>query len=93
MRGYQELVDELEQVRRDVYSIDNGQMREGMICVRAPVFTATQPHAIAGLAVSLLATEIDEATGVRIGKEIRRLADELSVRLGGGAHTLAPGLV
>jgi DNA-binding IclR family transcriptional regulator len=87
--GYKELVDELEQVRRDGYSIDNGQMREGMICFGAPVFDATQPHAIAGLAVSLLATEIDEATGVQIGKDIRRLADELSVRLGGGAQIQA----
>lgn len=79
---YPTLVDELAQVRRDGYSIDNGQMRDGMICFGAPVFDASGERAVAGVAVSFLTNEIDEATGERIGRQIRDLADQFSERLG-----------
>lgn len=80
--SYPALAEELVQVRRDGYSIDNGQMRDGMICFGAPVFDASGERAIAGLAVSFVINEIDAQTGERIGRQMRDLADQLSERLG-----------
>ncbi|VVE33508.1 IclR family transcriptional regulator [Pandoraea soli] len=79
---YAALTEEMAQVRRAGYSIDNGQMREGMICFGAPVFDASGERAVAGLAVSFVTNDIDLATGQRIGRQIRELADQLSQRLG-----------
>jgi len=78
------LIDELAQVRRLGYSIDNGQMRDGMTCFGAPVFDATRARAVGAIAVSYLTSEIDAPTGERIGTQVRALADELSSRLGAG---------
>lgn len=83
---YAALAEEMAQVRRDGYSIDNGQMREGMTCFGAPVFDASGERAVAGLAVSFLTNEIDAQTGQRIGRQMRELADQLSVRLGAPAR-------
>jgi DNA-binding IclR family transcriptional regulator len=75
------LLDEIHQSRARGYSVDDGQIREGMYCVGAPV----RDHVgqlVAGLAVSLLA---NEATGERIaasGQQLRRTADSLSRWLG-----------
>lgn len=80
--AFDALTHELAEVRENGYSIDNGQMREGMICFGAPVFDASGDRAVAGLAVSFLATEIDVQTGQRIGRGMRELADKLSERLG-----------
>ncbi|MEN7528238.1 MULTISPECIES: IclR family transcriptional regulator [unclassified Cupriavidus] len=77
-----QLIDELEQVRSDGYSIDNGQMREGMTCFGAPVFDATRSVAAGAVAVSYLSSEIDAATGQAIGRQVRALANRLSARLG-----------
>lgn len=73
---------ELEQVRDVGYSTDNGQMRDGMTCFGAPVFDAAGSRAAGAIAVSYLSNEIDAATGQRIGREVRSLADRLSARLG-----------
>jgi DNA-binding IclR family transcriptional regulator len=78
------LIDELDQVRNVGYSIDNGQMRDGMTCFGAPVFDATRARAAGAIAVSYLTSEIDAPTGERIGTQVRALADALSSRLGAG---------
>jgi DNA-binding IclR family transcriptional regulator len=83
---YAALAEEMAQARRNGYSIDNGQMREGMICFGAPVFDASGERAVAGLAVSFVTNDIDLATGQRLGRQIRELADQLSVRLGASAR-------
>jgi DNA-binding IclR family transcriptional regulator len=80
----QALIDELDQVRSLGYSIDNGQMRDGMTCFGAPVFDATRARAVGAIAVSYLTSEIDAPTGERIGTQVRALADNLSSRLGAG---------
>lgn len=79
------LAAELEQVRTVGYSLDHGQMREGMTCFGAPVFDAQRTRAVGGIAVSYLTSEIDAATGERIGRQVRALADRLSARLGAPA--------
>lgn len=83
---YPALLEELAEVRRQGYSVDNGQMRDGMICFGAPVFDASSERAVAGVAVSFLIKEMDEATGKRIGSQIRSIADQLSERLGSARH-------
>ncbi|KWW35094.1 IclR family transcriptional regulator, blcABC operon repressor [Cupriavidus metallidurans] len=85
------LVDELEQVRALGYSIDNGQMRDGMTCFGAPVFDATRSRAAGAIAVSYLTSEIDAPTGKQIGGQVRALADQLSARLGAGHLSRALG--
>jgi DNA-binding IclR family transcriptional regulator len=78
------LADEIEQVRNLGFSIDNGQMRDGMTCFGAPVFDATRSRAVGAIAVSYLTSEIDAPTGEKIGRQVRALADQLSARLGAG---------
>lgn len=73
---------ELDEVRQRGYSIDNGQLREGMFCFGAPVFGADSRTAIAGLAVGLLSVDVTDETFERYGNAVARLASELSRRLG-----------
>jgi len=73
---------ELEEVRERGYSIDNGQLRQGMFCFGAPVFGADNDTAIAGLAVGLLSVDVTKDTERRYGNDVLRLANELSRRLG-----------
>jgi DNA-binding IclR family transcriptional regulator len=73
---------ELEEVRGRGYSIDDGEVREGMHCFGAPVFDSANPHAVAGVAVSKLSMEINAKTQEAAGRAIRGLADRLSERLG-----------
>jgi DNA-binding IclR family transcriptional regulator len=73
----------LQEVRQRGYSIDREAVREGMYCFGAPVFDSHNPEAIAGVAVSILANEVDPALEERAGQAMRKLADRLSERLGG----------
>jgi DNA-binding IclR family transcriptional regulator len=73
---------ELEEIRERGYSIDDGQLREGMHCFGAPVFGAGSKAAIAGLAVGLLSVEVSKDNANRYGDDIARFAEELSRRLG-----------
>ncbi len=75
------LLQELEEVRARGYSVDDGEVREGMHCFGAPVFDSSG-QAVAGVAVSLLSRESDPEAQESAGHAIRRLADRLSERLG-----------
>jgi len=86
VRGLPQLLDELGQVRERGYSIDNGQMCDGMTCFGASVFEVADGRPVAGLAVSFLSASIDAETGRRIGERIRGLAGELSRRMGAPAR-------
>lgn len=83
LRDVDELVAELHEVRRRGYSIDRESVREGMYCFGAPVFDSYNPEAVAGVAVSILANEVDPELERRAGLAMRKLADRLSERLGG----------
>lgn len=82
LRDVDALIDELRRVRRRGYSIDREAVREGMYCFGAPVFDSHNPEAVAGVAVSIRADDVDEALEERAGQAMRRLADRLSQRLG-----------
>lgn len=76
------LLKELAEIRRRGYSIDDGEVREGMFCFGAPVFDSSGACAVAGVAVSMLSTEVNPASQAKAGTAIRRLADRLSERMG-----------
>lgn len=77
---------ELEETRARGYSIDDGQLRDSMVCFGAPVFNATDEHAVAGIAIGLLSGDASEASTTRVSHAVRSLASKLSHRLGGGAR-------
>lgn len=73
---------QLEEVRQRGYSVDAGEVRDGMHCFGAPVFDSSGGPAVAGVAVSMLSLDATEAAQEKAGAAIRRLADRLSERLG-----------
>lgn len=83
LRDVESLIAELNAVRHRGYSIDREGVREGMYCFGAPVFDSHNPEAVAGVAVSILANEVDVGLERRAGLAMRKLADRLSERLGG----------
>jgi DNA-binding IclR family transcriptional regulator len=79
----QSLLVELEQTRQRGYSIDNGQLRDAMICFGAPVFAAGNGSAaVAGVAMAHLSSTDIEAAGDDLGPVVSQLAADLSRRLG-----------
>lgn len=83
IRSRAELEIELAETRQRGYSIEKGQLREGMLCIGTPVFAANSSSAIAGLAVGLLSAEVTTELLERLGKELVTLGSQLSSRLGG----------
>jgi DNA-binding IclR family transcriptional regulator len=77
------LMRELEETRERGYSIDDGQLRDAMVCFGAPVFNASDDHAVAGIAIGLLRGEVNDTSRAQVSHAVRTLADKLSHRLGG----------
>ena len=82
VRSVGELMAELAETRRRGYSIDNGQLREGMFCLAAPIFDSSSQSAVAGVAIGLLQSEVTPASEQELGASIVAFANELSRRLG-----------
>lgn len=75
-------LDEMREVRNRGFSIDDGEVRDGMHCFGAPVFDSAGGPAVAGVAVSMLSLEINPEVEKTAGNAIRLIADRLSTRLG-----------
>lgn len=75
------LLQELALARQRGYSVDDGQVREGMFCIGAPVHDFSG-QVVAGLAVSMLEQEATESTRDMIGSKLVDIAASLSARLG-----------
>lgn len=75
------LLQELAVVRQRGYSVDDGQIREGMFCIGAPVYDFSG-QVVAGLAVSMLEQEAAASTIEAIGNKLVNIAASLSARLG-----------
>ncbi len=75
-------LQELGEIRVRGYSIDDGEIREGMHCFGAPVFDYTGKKAVAGVAVSMMSLDATAKVQANAGQAIRRLADRLSQRMG-----------
>lgn len=80
------LLRELKETRERGYSIDDGQLREAMICFGAPVFGANDDRAVAGIAIGLLSGEVNAESTAKVSNAVRTLAERLSQRLGGARH-------
>lgn len=78
---FETLLHELRECRERGFSIDNEQTLEGMYCFGTPVRDSTG-LAVAGIAVSLLASHVNEATVKLAAQGIKAMARELSLRLG-----------
>lgn len=76
------LLRQLAQARIDGHATDDEEMAEGMECFGAPVFSAARGPAVAAVAVSLIKAGTSPAQRQALLAAIRRLAAELSVRLG-----------
>lgn len=81
------LLAELAETRQRGFSIDNGQVREGMICLGIPVRNATN-KVVAGVAVSFLSVDVDLATINTMATNIWKVADLLSRQLGADTSVL-----
>jgi DNA-binding IclR family transcriptional regulator len=75
------LLRELEECRLRGFSIDNEQTLEGMYCFGTPVRDSTN-LAVAGIAVSVLATRVNKSMIEHAAQGIKTMAEELSRRLG-----------
>ena len=82
VRSLDAFLSELEDVRTRGYSIDDGQLRDAMVCFGAPVFGAVDEQAVAGIAIGVLAGELDDGIAAVVSDAVRSLAASLSHRLG-----------
>ncbi|GLK83395.1 IclR family transcriptional regulator [Ancylobacter defluvii] len=76
------LEEELDEVRRRGFSIDDHQVRDGMVCVGAPVFDFSGERAIGGFAISILDPNVETDRIATLGADVIRYARLLSQRLG-----------
>lgn len=74
---------ELVETRQRGFSIDDGQIREGLFCLGATVGDHTG-HAVAALALSLTRSEATPDMIATLGGALVEAAADLSCRLGGG---------
>ncbi|MFK4825898.1 IclR family transcriptional regulator [Paenochrobactrum sp. BZR 588] len=75
------LKQELAETRTRGYSIDDGQIREGMICIGAAIRDHTG-YANAGIAISLLESEATAETIEKLGHIMQKAASDLSMQMG-----------
>lgn len=76
------LCAELAAVRRRGYSVDDGQVREDMVCFGAPVRDFSGSRAVGGIAISARRSEIDAGRRAELGRTIIAEAGHLSRQLG-----------
>ncbi|MGU3401453.1 IclR family transcriptional regulator [Brucellaceae bacterium D45D] len=72
---------ELNAVQTRGYSLDNGQLREGMFCIGAAILDS-RGHSTAGIGLSLMTAEARPESLEALGKAVRLLADTIGRRLG-----------
>lgn len=76
------LVEELAEIRRRGFSVDDEQVRRGMFCFGAPVHDFSGKRAVGGFAVSVRADSLTPARGEALGADVIRYARMLSRSLG-----------
>lgn len=76
------LLQQLAEVRKRGYSVDDGETREHMCSFGAPVFDDTSECAIAGVAISFLKADITREKATQAARVIVEFAARLSRMLG-----------
>ncbi len=72
---------EMAEVKARGYSLDNGQLREGMFCIGAAI--CDRPfHPTAGIALSMMAAEARPDIIDDMGRRVRALAHDVADRMG-----------
>lgn len=79
--SYSKLLQEVEQTRKNGFSIDDCQIRDGMVCLGAPIYNYSR-KAVAGIAVSMMEHEASGERIMHIGSEVKKTAMQLSRLLG-----------
>ncbi|MGU3496705.1 IclR family transcriptional regulator [Xanthobacteraceae bacterium A53D] len=77
------LAQELTEGRARGFSIDDGQVREGMVCLGAAIRDHTG-QAAAGIAISLTQQEAGKAQVSALAESLMRIATAISARMGAG---------
>lgn len=83
VRHREDLMREITQVRQRGFSIDNGQVREGLYCFGAPILGFSSRRAIGGIAISVLEGEVSAETERLVGGLVLNCAKKLTTALGG----------
>jgi len=81
VQSMDQLLSELQETRKNHYSVDNQQVAEGIICFGASVLDSRNTP-IAGVAVSLLVDDVTDKERKKIIENVRRIASRLSTRMG-----------
>lgn len=86
------LLREMQETRRQGYSVDNQQVAEGIICFGASVLDSRN-RPIAGVAVTLPVDDDSDAERAQVISNVRRIATRLSHRMGAdiGLHIRREG--
>ncbi|MEN5277393.1 IclR family transcriptional regulator [Brucella sp. TWI432] len=72
---------EMAVVKKKGYSLDDGQLREGMFCIGAAICDRPN-HPVAGIALSMMAAEARPEIIETMGGRVRALADCVAERMG-----------
>lgn len=81
VQSLKKLEAEMAAVKAKGYSLDDGQLREGMFCIGAAI--CDRPfHPVAGIALSLMAVEARPDIVDAMGQRVRALADSVGARMG-----------
>ncbi|MBV2144672.1 IclR family transcriptional regulator [Falsochrobactrum sp. TDYN1] len=81
VRSVQALGVEIAEVSAKGYSLDNGQLREGMFCIGAAICDS-QSRPVAGVALSMMAAEARPDIIEGMGQRVRALADAVARHMG-----------
>jgi IclR family acetate operon transcriptional repressor len=86
----EDLLDDLEQVRRRGYAFDDQEAEQGVCCIAAPI-RADSEQVIASVSVSALVNQMPPERVETLGPELVRVGQEISARLGWRSPDRAAG--
>lgn len=81
VQSFKDLEAEMAEVRARGYSVDDGQLREGMFCIGASICDRPH-HPTVGIALSMMAAEARPEVIETMGVRVRALADSVAERMG-----------
>ncbi|MGO1163488.1 IclR family transcriptional regulator [Brucella pseudogrignonensis] len=81
VQSLRNLEAEMAEVKTKGYSLDDGQLREGMFCIGASICDRPN-HPAAGIALSMMAAEARPEIIETMGARVRALADSVAERMG-----------
>lgn len=81
-----ELLDRIQAVRQQGFSIDNEELALGMICIAMPVKDYTG-KTIAAVSVSMISSSLDEKRKANVLSELKKCCVRISSSLGYSAYT------